>query len=445
MAQNNLLRICIIGGGISGLSAAYYLLKAAEAAGTKLKLTLIEKEKRLGGITTTHQLNNFSVETTYHLFFPHDNGFIALIGELGLLPDFKWFSTKGFSYLHEKGKSYLSGPKDVLLSRELSLLDKFALARIYIEMKLRKDWRSLDNISAKKWLLTKGTSRLYRFFFEPLLSIKWGEAKEQVSAAWLWGRINPRSRTRDVSGGGEKMAYILGSLERLSQRLTEEIRAMGGELFTGTELESINFEEEGIGSIDVKTASGRMRLKADLFISTIPPEIITSVSPGLPRALSALRSTKYAKIVCMTFALKRPLIDTLQMPIAKQGFTAGGVFELTNCVPPEHFGGMHITYLFNYLDSSSRLFDKSEAELRRLYIGDMKRINPSLAEEDIIDSKLYKNRYGTPIYTTDYLKNLPPRRWGNLWLHGMVHAYPVSDMNHLILNSKKLAKSIIGR
>lgn len=41
--------IVVVGGGISGLSAAFYLQKAARAAGLPLRYTLIERDARFGG------------------------------------------------------------------------------------------------------------------------------------------------------------------------------------------------------------------------------------------------------------------------------------------------------------------------------------------------------------------------------------------------------------
>ncbi|MEN9936727.1 MAG: Pyridine nucleotide-disulfide oxidoreductase, partial [Chloroflexota bacterium] len=41
--------VVIIGGGITGLSTAYYLRRAAAAAGTAVRYTLIERDARLGG------------------------------------------------------------------------------------------------------------------------------------------------------------------------------------------------------------------------------------------------------------------------------------------------------------------------------------------------------------------------------------------------------------
>ena len=58
------MRIAIIGSGIGGLSAAYFLGKNNE-------VTIFEKSDRLGGHTHTHQLE---LETTIKV----DSGFIVL-------------------------------------------------------------------------------------------------------------------------------------------------------------------------------------------------------------------------------------------------------------------------------------------------------------------------------------------------------------------------------
>jgi oxygen-dependent protoporphyrinogen oxidase len=54
-------RIAIIGGGIAGLSAAYYLEKARQA-GAALQWTLFEKSDRLGGVIRTERRDGFVLE-----------------------------------------------------------------------------------------------------------------------------------------------------------------------------------------------------------------------------------------------------------------------------------------------------------------------------------------------------------------------------------------------
>ena len=54
-------RIAIVGGGIAGLSAAFYLEKARQA-GANLQWTLFEKSDRLGGVIRTERRDGFVLE-----------------------------------------------------------------------------------------------------------------------------------------------------------------------------------------------------------------------------------------------------------------------------------------------------------------------------------------------------------------------------------------------
>jgi oxygen-dependent protoporphyrinogen oxidase len=54
--------VVVIGGGISGLAAAYALQERARAAGTPLVCSLVEARPRLGGVIATERLDGFVIE-----------------------------------------------------------------------------------------------------------------------------------------------------------------------------------------------------------------------------------------------------------------------------------------------------------------------------------------------------------------------------------------------
>ncbi len=47
-------RVVVIGGGITGLTAAYRLRQVAQARGLPLEVILLEASERLGGTIATH-------------------------------------------------------------------------------------------------------------------------------------------------------------------------------------------------------------------------------------------------------------------------------------------------------------------------------------------------------------------------------------------------------
>jgi len=56
------MKICIVGGGISGLSAALLVKNKAKKLGLPVAITLFEKENRLGGTIFTKQRKIFKLK-----------------------------------------------------------------------------------------------------------------------------------------------------------------------------------------------------------------------------------------------------------------------------------------------------------------------------------------------------------------------------------------------
>src|ERR1043166_1321882 len=70
--------VVIVGGGISGLSAAYYLAKAG------ISSTLIEKRPRVGGVIQTERIAGWVVEGGPDSFLSMKPWAMDLIRDLGL-------------------------------------------------------------------------------------------------------------------------------------------------------------------------------------------------------------------------------------------------------------------------------------------------------------------------------------------------------------------------
>jgi oxygen-dependent protoporphyrinogen oxidase len=79
-------RIAIIGGGIAGLSAAYFLEKARQK-GTELEWTLYEKSGRLGGVLRTEYRDGYIIEAGPDSFLTEKPDAGRLCRELGLGDD----------------------------------------------------------------------------------------------------------------------------------------------------------------------------------------------------------------------------------------------------------------------------------------------------------------------------------------------------------------------
>jgi|LADL02.1.fsa_nt_gi oxygen-dependent protoporphyrinogen oxidase len=79
--------IVIIGGGITGLSAAYYLKKEQKATGIPLSITLIEVGDKLGGKIITEKVDGFTIEGGPDCFLRQKPWAAELAEEMGIGED----------------------------------------------------------------------------------------------------------------------------------------------------------------------------------------------------------------------------------------------------------------------------------------------------------------------------------------------------------------------
>lgn len=77
-------KVVVLGGGISGLSAAFYLQKEAAAQGIPLEITVVEANERLGGKLQTEHRDEFLIEKGPDAFLARKPAIMQLTEELGL-------------------------------------------------------------------------------------------------------------------------------------------------------------------------------------------------------------------------------------------------------------------------------------------------------------------------------------------------------------------------
>lgn len=77
-------RVAIIGGGISGLSTAFFLKRKADEKGIDLSYTLIEKNNRVGGNILTERIDGFVIEGGPDCFLSEKPWALKLCETLGL-------------------------------------------------------------------------------------------------------------------------------------------------------------------------------------------------------------------------------------------------------------------------------------------------------------------------------------------------------------------------
>lgn len=124
-------KIVVIGGGVSGLAAAYYLEQAAKSSGLPIHCTVIEAARTLGGKIATERSEGFITEGGPESFVTRKRQAWELCQELGLGDRLVGTTERGKNYILHNGRPQIvpMGPVDAIRTPLLSAQGKLRVLR----------------------------------------------------------------------------------------------------------------------------------------------------------------------------------------------------------------------------------------------------------------------------------------------------------------------------
>ena len=185
------MRPVIIGGGISGLSAAYYLAKAGVAP------VLIEKESRLGGVIQTSTIDGCIVEGGPDSFLTAKPAALELIRELGLADEVISSNDRlRVTYIVRRGRLVplpdgltMMIPTKIWPLLRTRLLGWPAKIRMGLEFFRRPPSAQFPDRSVTDFIADHYGHEALDYLTEPLLAGIYGGAPAQLSAASVLPRF----------------------------------------------------------------------------------------------------------------------------------------------------------------------------------------------------------------------------------------------------------------
>jgi protoporphyrinogen oxidase len=409
-------RVAIIGGGFTGLSAAWELARRG------IGVTVLESDRDVGGLAGSFEVGGTRLEKFYHHWFTSDTHVTALVGELHREGEVLHRETRTGMYFANR-QFRLSSPLDLLRFSPLPLADRLRLGLLALRARRVRDWRRLEALTAEEWLTRLGGRRVYDVVWRPLLEGKFGEYASEVSAVWFWNKLKLRGGSRG-RGGAEVLAYYRGGFAALAEQLSRAIEASGGEIRLGAPATGLVVRRERV--VGVETPDGPVG--ADAVIATPALPIVADlVAPhATPDYVASLRRIEYLANLCVVLELDRSLSDTYWLNVNDPGFPFVGVIEHTNFEPPESYGGRHLVYLSKYLPDSAPLYRMSDRDAVEYCIPYLRRMFPAFEAGWIQRAHVWRARYSQPIVERHYSGLVPTVRTPleGLFLSSMAQVYP---------------------
>lgn len=428
----------IVGGGFTGLSAAYDLARAG------VKVVVLEAEPTLGGLGGTFEiLPNVWLEKFYHHWFTSDRSILDLIRELDLGELVQHLASRtGLYYANSHFR--LSSPIDLLRFRALPLIDRVRTGLMVLRARTVKDWRALESVSAEEWIIKHGGARAYEILWKPLLRGKFGMEAPNISAVWFWNKLKLRGGSRGKKGK-EELLYLQGGFERLIEALRTAVIALGGEIRTSTPVEQVLIQDGRAHG--VRTASGEECPASCVLVTTPLPQFL-DIAKEIPTDFAdRIRKIRFLGNVCLVLRLNRSLSETYWLNVADAEFPFVGVIEHTNLDRPERFGGERIAYISKYLSTADPLFQLSDDQYFRYCLPFIKRIFPEFQETWLNGYTIWRAHFSQPVITKNYSSLIPSFETPveRLWLCSMAQVYPEDrGTNYAVDYGRRVAAQMVA-
>lgn len=299
-------KIVVIGGGISGLSTAYYIDKFLKESGIKSEITILEKSPSTGGKVRTLARDGFVIEKGPDSFLARKTPIIDLTRELGLENELVPTNPKAKkTYIMNNGKLHRMPPglnlgiptewKPFLRS---GLISPWGKVRAAMDLVLPRRKEPGDE-SLGGFLERRLGKEVLNNIAEPLLAGIYAgdthqlslqatfpqfQALEQKKRSIILGMSESKRQTPPPSGVPEEVRHSVflsyrEGLTTLIRGLEEALKKAGVRTLTGQGVKHVERLDQGQGRVILENGDS---FDADGIVMAMPTYAISKLLPDLP-------------------------------------------------------------------------------------------------------------------------------------------------------------------
>ncbi|HET7458845.1 MAG TPA: FAD-dependent oxidoreductase, partial [Gemmatimonadaceae bacterium] len=282
--------VVIIGAGPAGLTAAYQLAKQ----GTRV--TVLEADDVVGGISQTAQYKGYRFDIGGHRFFTKVAPVQALWEEI--LGD-EFISVPRLSRIHYGGKFFDYPLKAANALGGLGLWNAARIMASFVWAKMRPHPVE-ENL--EQWVTNRFGRRLYEIFFKTYTEKVWGIPCTEIRAEWAAQRIQGLSLVKAILNAtpltrrSETIKTLIDEFRyprlgpgQMWEAARDRVVEWGGDVQMRSPVTGIEVEGGRARAVLVSDdEGGERRIEADHVISTMPLRgLVNAMRPAAPAAVRA--------------------------------------------------------------------------------------------------------------------------------------------------------------
>jgi oxygen-dependent protoporphyrinogen oxidase len=346
----NKARIVVVGGGIAGMAAAYYLERLADQSGHAVDVTLVERDARLGGRVGTECVDGYLLDTGPDSFMSQKPWAVQLCQELGMGDEIISPLSRRF-YLLIRGRLH-SVPHELVslvptkpeALWKASFLSPFAKLRASSEGLVRPQLDREDESLAAFMRRRFGRQFALRFA-EPLMGGVHAGHPEEMSMASVYpmywqmerkhGSVTRAIIERRLAARKSGSAQTTSPFVALRHGMSSFVDRLAGslqdtEVLLSTEVQALETLPNGRMRVSMgdPTSTGAAgsgsrlvsprTIEADFVLLACPSYASADlVRPLAPQAAELLDKIRYASTAVVSLAYRR---EDVANPLAGRGF-----------------------------------------------------------------------------------------------------------------------------
>ncbi len=442
----------VLGGGLTGLSAAYMLAKAG------FGVKVFESDSAVGGLSKTVVHGGFRFDLGGHRFFTRDRKIDDFVR--GLM-DGELVSVRRASKIYLRGKyfDYPLRPFNAIFG--LGIPTTFRILSDYGTERVKRFVSEKESISLEDWVVKHFGRTMFNIYFREYSEKVWGIECSSISAEWVAQRIKGlslggavknaffRFSGRDLPTLADSFYYPGLGIGRISERLAEEINVRNN-VYTDTRTERINHSGFRVESVVVKNQTHSQIIRGKEFIASVPlTALVRMLTPPPPKnILAAASKLKFRDLVVVAIMIdRRRVTDQTWIYIPEERIPFGRVHEPTNWSEKMAPAGktLVVTEFFSF--RGDWIWNENDMKLTGITVDNLEQLG-FIKRHEVIDSAVVRVPNAYPLFDVGYEKRCDEineylGKFQNLHLAGRCGMFRYYNMDHAVASGMEAAERII--